>query len=483
MTQPVEELARSLLYEGYALYPYTTTNAKNSTPTPFGIVYPPQYAERLPTTYDHLQIQCVLEYQAEATVEAVVMFLVPSGQEYRAAEQRVAIEHTPVGFFASNPAEVPFQVGDEELGIKGRVILSAEILEDGSARMSLRIDNQTEIAPEQAAGLDRPRALRYSLISVHPMLRVNQGRFVSPLESKDPRVQGCQNINSWPVLATEEDDAVLGAAIMLPEHPQIAPESKVDFFDNTEIEEALVLHAQTLSDDMLAEIEQQEPAVKQMIARARAVTSEDLLKMHGRLEMREEGSELLAGTPPEETVAKPVDPFASRFNSRVQDAPPTAPGGFEGFPEFQAIPPEYEGLLPTEDPSCSLPPSPAAAAKGNTGLAPMEKGSFKGSFQATPPSAPAGYEDLPGLTEIEVEDGRRFKVGDRVLLKLLRKKRQDAIDHMLNGRTATVERILTDYDGTIHFGVTIDGDPGQELLRETNRFMFFFLDEVEVVTE
>jgi hypothetical protein len=51
----------------------------------------------------------------------------------------------------------------------------------------------------------------------------------------------------------------------------------------------------------------------------------------------------------------------------------------------------------------------------------------------------------------------------------------------LDGKTATIERILTDYDGTIHFGVTIDGDPGQELLRETNRFMFFFLDEVEVV--
>jgi hypothetical protein len=39
-----EELVDSLLYEGYALYPYTPAATKNATPTPFGIVYPPAYA-------------------------------------------------------------------------------------------------------------------------------------------------------------------------------------------------------------------------------------------------------------------------------------------------------------------------------------------------------------------------------------------------------------------------------------------------------
>lgn len=474
MSQPVEELARSLLYEGYALYPYTTTNAKNSTPTPFGIVYPPVYAERLPTTYDHLQIEVVLEYEPDATLEGVVMFLVPQGKEYRAAEQRVELGYTPVGFYAKEPAVVPFEVSDSVTGVKGRVTMAATPLEDGSARITLRVDNETEIPEDRAAGMERGRALLYSMISTHPMLRVRGGRFVSPLENKDPRVAGCKNINSWPVLATEEDDAVLGTAIMLPEHPQIAPESKVDFFDNTEIEEALVLHAQTLSDDMLAEIEEQDPAVKEMIARARQVTSEDLLKMHGRLEMREEGNELLSSTPNEPFVAVP-DPFVDRFTGRTQEAPPVAPAGFQGFPEFQTIPPEYEGLLPDS--------STPANARGNVGLAPMATGRFEGRDQSAPLTAPPGYEDESGLTEITVDDGRTFRVGDRVKLHLLRKARQDAIDHMLNGKTATIERILTDYDGTIHFGVTIDGDPGQALLRESNRFMFFFLDEVEVVAK
>jgi hypothetical protein len=33
----------------------------------------------------------------------------------------------------------------------------------------------------------------------------------------------------------------------------------------------------------------------------------------------------------------------------------------------------------------------------------------------------------------------------------------------------------------VHLGVTIDGDPGQDLLRETNRLLFFFVPEVEVL--
>ena len=41
---------------------------------------------------------------------------------------------------------------------------------------------------------------------------------------------------------------VLAAAIVLPDHPRIAPESLGNLFDNTEIEEALLLHVQALCD-------------------------------------------------------------------------------------------------------------------------------------------------------------------------------------------------------------------------------------------
>ena len=51
---------------------------------------------------------------------------------------------------------------------------------------------------------------------------------------------------------------------------------------------------------------------------------------------------------------------------------------------------------------------------------------------------------------------------------------------MLEGRTVTVERIQRDYDGRVHLGVALD-EPGQEILRETGRFLWFFPpEEVEV---
>ena len=53
---------------------------------------------------------------------------------------------------------------------------------------------------------------------------------------------------------------------------------------------------------------------------------------------------------------------------------------------------------------------------------------------------------------------------------------------LLEGRTAMVERIMVDLDGKVHLGVTIDDDPGQDLLRETGRFLYFFPPEVEVIS-
>ena len=57
----VERLLSTLLYEGYALYPYTPGATKNATPTPFGIVYPPAYAAGGPHTFDRARMQLVLE--------------------------------------------------------------------------------------------------------------------------------------------------------------------------------------------------------------------------------------------------------------------------------------------------------------------------------------------------------------------------------------------------------------------------------------
>ena len=45
--------------------------------------------------------------------------------------------------------------------------------------------------------------------------------------------------------------------------------------------------------------------------------------------------------------------------------------------------------------------------------------------------------------------------------------------------SATIERIFVDYDDRVHIGVTVNDDPGQQLMRETGRYLFFFAGEVE----
>jgi hypothetical protein len=339
----LDELVESLLYEGYALYPYTPGTAKNATPTPFGIVYPPAYAERNPGLHDRLRIRCRLE--GDGDVSAEVLFLQASGTRHEAQKRRLSL-HGPGRFEFTFPP------------LRGRVRLAVE-----GPLVSCCVHNMT---PLEDNAVGRGEALQSSFLSTHVVLRTSSGRFLSPLEHPG------DNINSYPVLATPEDDAVLGAAIVLPDHPQVAPESAGNLFDGTEIEEALLLHIQALSESEREDIIQQDPAVRQMIERAAAATPEDLKRLHGRVTMR--------------------DPRA-------------------------------------------------------------------GEAEAT-----AG--------------GVRYRCGAKVVLRP--DPERDPYDRMLNGRAATVERIYLDVDDRVHLAVSIDDDPGRDLMRDSGRFHFFKPEEVEL---
>ena len=259
MPEALERLVDSLLYEGYALYPYTPGATKNATPTPFGILYPPTYAAGLASTLEHLELRCVLDAPPDALLTAEVRFLAASGEGHEAAAHRVRLADTTLAALAAAP-EGSERYAERELEIAGEspgqllvgISLHAHALGAGSYEMALRVENRTACAD----GLDRARALARSLLSTHPILRVSGGRFVSPLE------RPCASVNTFPVLASAGDDAVLGAAIVLPDHPQIAPESRGGLFDSTEIEEALLLHVQVLSDSELEDIERHDPAVR-----------------------------------------------------------------------------------------------------------------------------------------------------------------------------------------------------------------------------
>ena len=94
----------------------------------------------------------------------------------------------------------------------------------------------------------------------------------------------CESVNTFPVLADPDDTAILGRRVRPARPPALAPESLGNLFDNTEIEEALLLHVHALSDAEREEIEEQDPAVREMVERAEATTPEEIMQLHGRLE-------------------------------------------------------------------------------------------------------------------------------------------------------------------------------------------------------
>jgi hypothetical protein len=380
MADALEELVDSLLYEGYALYPYTPGATKNSTPTPFGIAYPPVYAATLSSTFDHLELRCVLEAPPDAVLRAEVRFLAAGGERHQAQPRRVELLGAMVGALAQAPAEKQASVAAEKDAPPLAVALSlgADELDGGGYEVVLRIENRTLVR----SGLDRAGALARSLLSTHPVLSVTGGRFVSPLE------RPCASINTFPVLATASDDAVVGAAIVLPDHPQIAPESRGGLFDSTEIEEALLLHVHALSDAEREEIAAGDPAVREMVARAASATPEEIVALHGRVTLR--------------------DPQTNE-----------------------------------------------------------------------PPVEPPGLADPRAGEDVAEVQGTTFRRGGKLVIR----PGPDADLHarMLEGRVATIERIFTAYDGKMHLGVTIDDDPGQDLMRDTGRYLFFFANEVEVI--
>lgn len=352
MSGQTEQLIESLLYEGYALYPYTPSSTKNATPTPFGIVYPPAYAADCPGTFDHARLECVAQPAGDQVrFSARLRYLAVTGSRHEAAERSVQLRDVPAG----ERETIAFA--------DGRLTLRTEPDDDGLIRLRCCVHNERPAAH----GLTRGDALRHSLVSTQLLVEISDGRFLSPLEVE------ASSVNTYPVLVGEHDEAVLGTTIVLPDHPSLAPESRGGLFDSTEIEEALLLHVRALSDGEREEIAAGDPAVREMIARAETTTPEQILALHGRLTMR--------------------DPR-------------------EGEPEVTV-------------------------------------------------------------------NGERFVRGGRVVLR----PGADADLHarLLDGRSATIERILVDVDGKVHLGVTIDGDPGQELLRETNRLLFFFPPEVEVI--
>jgi hypothetical protein len=445
---PSFELARkvadAVLYEGYLLYPYRASAAKNQARWQFGVLMPRLWSEHGPDEPWATQTECLLEPEEATTVRVLVRFLhvqaktveivdVEAGTFHEAdtlpvdgselvpwdeaAEQEVAVEAplarlldgelaTPLERPGGRRVEPVNSAAGRLVGrtvrrrwpVLGSVKLSAERLEGpyGLVRLRLVLENATAW---NDPGADRSVALRHSLVAAHSLIGIDQGVFLSlldPPEWAKPAAEACQNLHTWPVLIGDEGqrDAMLSSPIILYDHPTIAPESPGDLFDATEIDEILTLRTMALTEEEKREARATDERAAAIIDRVDNMPPELLERLHG----------------------------AVRYLK-----------GVEGTEE------EEPELVPWWDPGADRTVSPE--------------------------------------TDGVVVAGVTLARGSRVRLRP--GQRADAQDMFLAGRLATVEAVFLDVDGNRHLAVTLDEDPAADLQRWHGRFLYFSPDEVE----
>jgi hypothetical protein len=429
--------ADAVLYEGYLLYPYRSTAAKNQVRWQFGVLGPPGAAAAGAGEEADLAVQCLLRPEAvpDATVTVHLRFL--------HLQRRLAQRAGPGGFATvpelrtggavwtswDEAVEVERELGTFDLaalrrGVEqtvqaaggkwvepvpgGRLVRCREPLraavslhaeDDGPLlRLTVAVANTAEETTEQDA------ALCTSLIGAHLLLSAERARFVSvidPPEDARPAAAHCRQRRCWPVLAGDggpdgqTSDVVLAAPIILYDHPAVAPESAGAMFDSTEIDEILTLRVMTLTDEEKAQARATDAHAAAIIERCDAMTPAELQRLHGILR----------------------EPHAA---------------------------------------------GPAVAGDQLTG----------DDWWAAEAAAPVSPE-----TDAVLVAGTRVTRGS--LVRLHPSRRADAQDMFVAGLEARVSAVHVDLDGQTHVAVSLLDDPAAELHDWYGRHLFFAPDELE----
>jgi hypothetical protein len=310
-------VADAVLYEGYLLYPYRASSAKNRSRWQFGVLGPPFAETDAFGEPPGMAMQCLLTPGGHVTVHLrflhlqvrVVQCPTPAGGLSPVPEVTVggetilswdeAVEHevtlppiTPGSLEGDFPVTVPGAEDIEPLpAAVGRIVrrrypLTARVRVTSAPigdlrRLTVTVTNEH---PDPVA--DKESAVRHALLGAHVLLEAHDAAFVSvvdPPPSAAAAAASCTQDRCWPVLAGPPGttDLLLGAPIILYDHPQIADESLGALFDLTEIDEILTLRVMTMTDDEKAEARATDPRARAIIDRCDALTPADLQQLHG----------------------------------------------------------------------------------------------------------------------------------------------------------------------------------------------------------
>jgi len=429
-----QRVADAVLWEGYVLYPYRASAAKNQVRWQFGVLTPRLYSEADGFERWAMRTECLLEFGLEASVEVRIRSL---QVQTRTVEEAVGDSFKPVAelevdgrlwaswdealehvldtgaFDLTRPTqrEVPFHYDAwrdvEPLGTAGRVVrerwpvkgvvrLESEHSPGPYPLTKLRVtvENITDWCD---TSVPRDEVMRRSMVAVHTLVRADDATFVSLLEPPEfarPAVDDCHNEGTFPVLIGDRNRprVVLSSPIILYDFPEVAAESPGDMCDATEIDEILALRILTLTDD-------------------------------------------------EKRLARSTDPRAAAIVDRIEGFSPETFESLHG--EMRPIGGAAEAPLPWWEPAVDAAVNP--------------------------------WEDSILIGGTQVAKGTKVRLRPGVAAG----RRTDAQDLFLIGREATVAGVFFDVDGDQHVAVTLDDDPAADLHQAHGRFLYFHPDEVE----
>jgi hydrogenase maturation protease len=165
--------------------------------------------------------------------------------------------------------------------LDGELVVAATAVSDGAMKVSVRFANR---AHDQTS--NRRQALASTFLSAHLVATGHAAAFVSqtdPPERLRGATEACINDGVWPVLVGEpgERDTLLGAPIILPDYPTVAPESPGAMYDSAEIDALLIHSIRALSDRERGEMCATDPRARRILERSLAVGSEQMATLHG----------------------------------------------------------------------------------------------------------------------------------------------------------------------------------------------------------
>ncbi|WBO68341.1 hypothetical protein [Streptomyces camelliae] len=338
--EQVGAVADAVLYEGYLLYPYRRSSPKNRVRWQFGVLLPRAWAERdgpvepgIAGSADswYQRTECLLRVRrADAVVRVRVRYLQMRDKQVEApggdgrhrpvASLRSADGAAHLSFEEAVPRETDLVLPLRDLLHRGRTVevgapagteyeplpsdagrtvrrcrevrarttVAAEPLAPDLYRLRVRTENTGELPDPRAP---RGEALRQALIATHTLVGGDGVEFVSlidPPEGLAEHARGCRNAFTFPVLggaprADGTGAVLLSAPIILPDFPQVAPESPGDLHDAAEIDEILTLRTMLLTDEEKAEARATDARAAQILDRVETLPQEVLSRLHGAI--------------------------------------------------------------------------------------------------------------------------------------------------------------------------------------------------------